>query len=104
MADVSARVRRLGDLAAALSRSRPLPQILEAAAEVTRDVLGAASVSISRLEPGTGTLRTILNVGDLALTEERWPEDETYSVDHFDIFGMVDDGLKTKTNRLDDPG
>lgn len=103
MAGASARVARLGDLASAFSRSQPLPRILETAAEAARDVLGAASVSISRLEPGTATLRTILNVGDLGPQETRWPEDELYSVRHFDIYGMVDDGLKTLTNRLDDP-
>jgi diguanylate cyclase (GGDEF)-like protein len=99
----SARIARLGDLASGLSRSLPLPDILETAAEVALDVLGAASVSVSRLEPGTATLRTVLNVGDLGSEETRWPEDELYDVRDFDIYGMVDDGLKTSTNNRDDP-
>jgi diguanylate cyclase (GGDEF)-like protein len=81
----------------------PLPDILETAAEVALDVLGAASVSVSQLEPGTATLRTVLNVGDLGPEETRWPQDEMYSVRDFDIYGMVEDGLKTSTNNLDDP-
>jgi diguanylate cyclase (GGDEF)-like protein len=44
-----------------------------------------------------------LNVGDLGLGETRWPDDELYSVRHFDIYAMVDDGFKTSTNHLDDP-
>jgi diguanylate cyclase (GGDEF)-like protein len=99
----SGRIARLGDLACGLSRSLPLPKVLEAAAEVALDVLGAASVSVSQLEPGTATLRTILNVGDLGSRETRWPEDEMYSVRDFDIYGMVHDGLKTSTNDVNDP-
>ena len=81
----SGRIARLGDLATGLSRSLPLADILETAAEVALDVLGAASVSISQLEPGTATLRTILNVGDLGADETRWPDNEMYSVRDFDI-------------------
>jgi diguanylate cyclase (GGDEF)-like protein len=104
MMDVSAaRIARLGNLAAVLSRSLPVPQILETAAEVARDVIGAASVSISQLEPGTATLRTILNVGDLGPEETRWPDDELYSIRDFDIYGMVEDGLKTATHHVADP-
>jgi hypothetical protein len=36
-----------------------------------------ASISVSRLEPGTGSVRTLLNAGQLGPHEERWPADES---------------------------
>jgi len=42
--------------------------------------LRSASVSWSRLEPGTTTLRTLINVGELGPTEQRWPRDQTYNL------------------------
>ena len=64
--------------------------------------MDAASVSVSRLEPGTMTVRTIVNVGDLGPNEVRWPEDEAYSMEEFveprarrrrpaDLVAVVDD-------------
>lgn len=102
-ADVSGRIAALGGIASALSRSQPLTRVLEQAADLAREALGAASISISRLEPGTATLRTLLNVGHLGPTETRWPEDEMYSVHDFDIYGMVDSGRHTSINDIDDP-
>lgn len=57
------RIRSLADMARALGRSEALYRLLEIAAEEARVALDAASVSVSRLEPGTMTVRTIVNVG-----------------------------------------
>ncbi|WP_327164539.1 sensor domain-containing diguanylate cyclase [Mycolicibacterium iranicum] len=55
-------------------------EVLEVIAEQALIALGAASVSISRWEREGDILRTLINVGDLAAHEERWPTDEFYEV------------------------
>ena len=47
------RIRSLADMARALGRSEALFRLLEIAAEEARMAMDAASVSVSRLEPGT---------------------------------------------------
>jgi hypothetical protein len=37
----------------------------------------------ARTRPGTGSLQTLINVGNLAEHEDRWPADEVY---HFDDY------------------
>lgn len=55
-------------------------EVLEGVAEQALVALAAASVSISRWETSSDVLRTLINVGELGLGEERWPEDEVYPV------------------------
>ncbi|MDA2892149.1 sensor domain-containing diguanylate cyclase [Mycolicibacterium sp. BiH015] len=55
-------------------------EVLEVIAEQALVALRAASVSISRWEREGNILRTLINVGDLAAHEERWPTDEHYEV------------------------
>ena len=81
------RIRSLADMARALGRSEELFRLLEIAAEEARLSLNAASVSVSRLEPGTMTVRTIINVGELGPTEERWPDNEVYAMEEFGNLG-----------------
>jgi diguanylate cyclase (GGDEF)-like protein len=82
------RLRGLAAVARSLGRSAELSVMVELAAEGALKALRAASVSISRLEPGTGTVRTLINVGRLGPNEERWPEDEVYRVDDFVVDKM----------------
>ena len=70
----------LAELVRLLAEVTTLEELLEIAGEHVRAHLRSASVSLSRLEPGTTTLRTLINVGDLGPTEQRWPLDETYSM------------------------
>lgn len=77
------RIRSLARMARALGAGMALRETLETAAEEARDALGAASVSVSTIEPGRGRIRTVLNVGDLAPWERRWPPDEVYPLDDF---------------------
>ena len=102
--DELSRIRSLAALARDTGRSGTLEQILEVAAEGAREAIGAASVSVSRLEPGTGVVRTLLNVGELGPTEERWPEDETYGADEFVCLNLLttQGGISWVTT-LDDP-
>jgi diguanylate cyclase (GGDEF)-like protein len=82
----------LADFARALSAVATLDELVEIAAEQVREGLGTSTVSLSRLEPGTGTLRTLINVGDLGPTEQRRPVNETYSLQNFlRLRGVVND-------------
>jgi diguanylate cyclase (GGDEF)-like protein len=93
----------LAVMANALGRSETLYRLLEIAAEEARAVLDAASVSVSRLEPGTVTVRTLINVGDLGPKEVRWPEDEVYTSRDAENLGRVVDELATWTACAADP-
>jgi diguanylate cyclase (GGDEF)-like protein len=76
---------RGSDEAAALTRvsaaaadAYRLEDVMEQAAEAAREVTGAASLSISRWERESDTMRTLINVGALGDGEDRLPLDETY--------------------------
>jgi diguanylate cyclase (GGDEF)-like protein len=77
------RMARLAALTHALARPLDPARVVELAAEGLLEVLEAASASLSRVEPGTGLVHAVVNVGDLADIETRWPEDETYQVTDF---------------------
>jgi diguanylate cyclase (GGDEF)-like protein len=97
------RIRSLAAMARVLGRSQELSRLLEVAAEGARAALRASSVSVSRLEPASLTVRTIVNVGDLGPHEERWPADEIYALDHFSNLALVVDELQTWTAVVEDP-
>ena len=78
-----ARIRSLAGVARTLGRSAQLDAMIEVAAEEALHALAAASVSISRLEQGTGGIRTVINVGNLGPDEKRWPTNEVYRLDDF---------------------
>ncbi len=97
------RIRSLADMARALGRSEALFRLLEIAAEEARVALEAASVSVSRLETGTSTVRTIVNVGDLGPTEERWPDSEIYDMEDFANLAVLAEERRPWRASLDDP-
>lgn len=101
--DEFTRIRSLAALARDTGRSGTLTEILEVAAEGALTAIGAASVSVSRLESGTGVVRTLLNVGELGPTEARWPEDETYHSDEFACLQLLTAGAMTWATTVDDP-
>lgn len=65
-------------MAKALTRHRPLNDVLETAAENACAALFAATVSISRVYAESNLVRTIINVGDLGPHEVRWPDHEVF--------------------------
>ncbi|MEA2332794.1 MAG: hypothetical protein QOH58_2932 [Thermoleophilaceae bacterium] len=65
-------------VAAAAAGAHDLAEVLEVAAEEARAAIGAASLSVSRWEREHGTLRTVINVGQLGPGEERYPATEVY--------------------------
>jgi diguanylate cyclase (GGDEF)-like protein len=97
------RIRSLAEMARALGRSEALFRLLEIAAEEARGTLAAASVSVSRLEPGTSTVRTLINVGDLGPTEERWPDNEIYDMEDFANLARLTEEQRPWRASVDDP-
>ncbi len=103
MTESTLGLHSLATMARVLGTSEPLPVVLELAAEGARLTLNAATVSISRYEADHGILRTVINVGDLAPVEERWPEDETYTVTRWPELAEVMEYGATRTDCLEDP-
>jgi GAF domain-containing protein len=101
--DQTLGLHSLATMARLLGRSQPLRDVLEVAAEGTRLSLNAATVSISRYNGDAGVLRTLINVGDLAPVEQRWPEEEIYPVTRWPELQEVLDSSATRTDALDDP-
>jgi diguanylate cyclase (GGDEF)-like protein len=89
------RLRGLAEIARNLSRATAFDDIIELAADGALAPLDAASISISRQEPGTGTIRTLINTGRLGPAELRWPVDEVYQIDRF-VVGNVWAGMAEK--------
>ncbi|MET3807709.1 diguanylate cyclase (GGDEF)-like protein [Nakamurella sp. UYEF19] len=96
-------MHNLSALARSLSQVTTLEQLLEVAGEEIRAGLDCSTVSISRLEPGAGMLRTLINVGDLGPSEQRWPKDEVYTLQNFlNLQGIVSN-LQMWTMTIGDP-
>lgn len=83
------RWQGLAALARALGGSARVRDVLEVASEELLSALGADSVSVSRLEPGTWTLRTLINAGALGPDEQHMPTDEVYRLEEFAHFSHV---------------
>ncbi|MEW5809294.1 MAG: sensor domain-containing diguanylate cyclase [Actinomycetota bacterium] len=71
-------LRALLAIAEAVARADAFDEVLEVIAEQARGALRASSLSVSRWQADLGGLRTLINVGDLAPHEARWPTDEYY--------------------------
>lgn len=99
----AAQLRSLTTIAAAVGASRRFQDVLELAAEEARRALGAASLSISRWERDEEALRTLINVGELGVDEQRFPEDERYGLaDHPDVTALLRHG-ESYVRTVDDP-
>lgn len=98
-----AQLRALIDVAAVAAGAHRLEEVLELAAERSLDALGASSLAISRWEMESGMVRTLVNVGELGPSEERFPEDETYSVEDFPALASVMREGGSSLAAVDDP-
>jgi diguanylate cyclase (GGDEF)-like protein len=88
-----AQLRALIDVAAAAAGAHRLEDVLELGAERALEALGGSSLAISRWDMESGVVRTLVNVGDLGPGEERFPEDETYSVhDYPSVVTVIREG------------
>ena len=98
-----AQLRALIDVAAVAAGAHRLEEVLELAAERSLEALGASSLAISRWDTEEGVVRTLVNVGELAPGEERFPENETYSVKEFPGLSSVLREGGSSLGAVDDP-
>lgn len=76
-------------------------ELLAVPAEHALERLGATSVSLSRWERDRGVLRCLVNVGELAPGESRFPGDETYELSEWS--GVVNIAGDGGSYQVDDP-
>lgn len=81
--ECDARLRAVVELAQAMAAAPTPLESVEAAAEGARRALDGTFAAISVWERERGRLRVLVNVGELAEGEERFPGDESYPVDVF---------------------
>ena len=74
---LATRLGALADIARAAWAGTEMDLMMQAATSA-RSALDAASVSISRWDPETGSSQVLLNEGDLGPHEQAQPDDETY--------------------------
>ena len=85
-------LRALVHLASLVTGSHDALSTIEAVAETARDLLGAASLSISSRDEQGEALTTLINVGELGPGEVRWPTDERYELTDYPLTEAVLDG------------
>lgn len=103
MGSATLGLRGLADMVHVLMRVHDFNDLLELAAEHACRALGAATVSISLIEPDSDQIRTVINVGDLGPDEERWPEDEIYRITGDRRLMISLNELRSLTDNILDP-
>jgi diguanylate cyclase (GGDEF)-like protein len=98
-----AQLRALIDVAAVAAGAHRLEDVLELAAERSLEALGGSSLAISRWDTEAGVVRTLVNVGELGPGEERFPKDETYSVEDYPSMAKVMREGGSSLAAIDDP-
>jgi len=97
------RLAGLVRLARVMADTRSLSELAERVCEEARFALGARNVSLSRLEPERGLVRTLVNVGELAVDDDRYPADETYMLADFPLLNAMVDEARPWRVQVDDP-
>ena len=98
-----AQLRALIDVAAVAAGAHRLEDVLELAAERSLEALGYSSLAISRLDMEAGTVKTLINVGELGPAEERFPADETYRTADFPTTAAAMREGGSAMGAIDDP-
>ncbi|MDX1888887.1 sensor domain-containing diguanylate cyclase [Mycolicibacterium sp. 050158] len=89
-------------ISGAVSRAAFFDEVLEVIAEQALIALDASSLTISRWERDNGVLRALINVGELAAGQHRWPQDECYPVaDDPTVTELLQHG-RSYANAIDD--
>lgn len=86
----------------AILRADYFEEVLEVIAEQALIALSAASLSISRWDTRRDALQTLINVGDLAPGEQRWPQDEVYYIADDPLVTQLLQHGRSYTNAVDD--
>jgi diguanylate cyclase (GGDEF)-like protein len=102
-APLSRDLEALLRIASAAGAAHAFEEVLEVAAEETRTALDAASVSVSRWERDRGCIRVLVNIGEPAPWEQRWPGQEVFELGLFpEVLKLLRDG-EPYLNQVDDP-
>jgi diguanylate cyclase (GGDEF)-like protein len=96
------RLQAVLAVAEAAAAAYEFDEVVELAAEEARSILGVSLLSISRWDAETQMLRTLINTGELT-HGERWPTDETYSLEEFPAAHAVVIEKRTRISHLADP-
>src|SRR4051812_6443457 len=96
-------LRALVTVAASVAAAHKLDEVIEIAAEEARRALGASALAISRLEDDGRTLRTLINVGELADWEERNPAHEVYALSEYPRLVAMFTHAEPHLSNVDDP-
>ena len=87
----------------AASSATDLDEILEMIATESRAAVGAASLSVSRFEDDGRRYRVMINIGDLAPGEEKFPTDEVYEVSAYPRLQALAETGAPYFSSVDDP-
>ncbi len=87
----------------AASTATKLEDVIELAAMEAQETIGAASLSISRFEDDYRLYRVLVNVGDLAPGEERFPREEVYEVAAYPRLRDMAETGRPYFDSVDDP-
>ena len=79
----AARYHVLADLFGAMEAATSIEGLAWLSAAAAREVLGAATATVSRYDAESGSVRTLVNVGQLGPGEQERPTDERYAVTDF---------------------
>jgi diguanylate cyclase (GGDEF)-like protein len=100
----AARLRSLLEIAKVVGATRRFEDLVELTAEEARRALDAASLSISRWDRESGTLRTLVNVGLLGPHESRFPTEEIYPVSAWPTAQRLVEDREGHVGTADDEG
>lgn len=97
------RYHLLADLFLAMESASGVDELARLSATTGREILAAASASISRYDAEAGTVRTLVNVGQLGPGESATPTDERYAVTDFPNLLRVAELQEPWSVHVDDP-
>ncbi|MET0762028.1 MAG: diguanylate cyclase, partial [Thermoleophilaceae bacterium] len=100
---LQAELRALITVSAAVAAVHRLDDVIETAAEEARRALGAGSLAILKLEIEQLHLRVLINVGELAPGEERYPADESYALADYPRANRMVEEARPHLIHVDDP-
>jgi diguanylate cyclase (GGDEF)-like protein len=84
--DQGSPIESLTSVGAAIHAADRIDDVLALIAEHARRALRAARVSIGRIDPAAHAMQVVVNVGELAAGEERFPTDEVVALSTFPPF------------------
>ena len=101
--DDSSPIEALTSIGAAIHAADRIDDVLALIAEHARRALRASVVSIGRVDAIDQTLEALVNVGELAVGEERFPVDHSVAVSTFPSFTAFHTGEPHALSRTDAP-